>query len=252
MHPSASSARVDLQQHIARTAEFLQELQRTSRAVQKQHSNVKRCAVGLRSKRTCVLVRMIADQNSMKPHAVLASRRLLPGDVWLGAGTLAEQAAFLRAMIGKPMVRVAGARALAVVLWKGIAVKAVRIIAELRILKCIAEMNSKGVTPNSKMVAEMLVQQWPAHVHQPHVKEWLSRLPNEAKLRRRWLVKLRRFWGVHYRKLGSRRQQSPADEKRKEQTGNTPSEWISGTSFDPTTGGQNGAIQVTVGLHKMK
>jgi hypothetical protein len=150
------------------------------------------------------------------------------------------------------MVRVAAARALAVVIWKGIAVKAVRIIAELRILKCIAKMNSRGVTPNSKMVAEMLVQQWPAHVHQPHVKEWLSRLPNEAKLRRRWLVKLRRFWGVHYRKLGSRRHQSPADEKRKEQTGNTPSEWISGTSFDPTTGGQNGAIQVTVGLHKMK
>ena len=80
-----------------------------------------------------------------------------------------------------------------------------------------AQMNSRGVTPNSKMVAEMLVQQWPAHVHQPHVKEWLSRLPNEAKLRRRWLVKLRRFWGVHYRKLGSRNHQSPADEKRKVQ-----------------------------------
>jgi hypothetical protein len=217
MHAGASTARIDLQQQVARTAELLLELQTTSRAVQKQHSNGKRCAVGLRSKRTWVLLRLIADQSTMNPHAVLAARRLLPGAVWLGADTLAEQEVLLRKLIDKPMVREAGARAVALVRWKGIAVKAVRIIAELRLLKCIAEMNSKGVTPNSKMVAEMLVQQWPAHVHQPHVKEWLSRLPNEAKLRRRWLVKLRRFWGVHYRKLGSRSHQSPADEKRKVQ-----------------------------------
>jgi hypothetical protein len=83
-------------------------------------------------------------------------------------------------------------------------VKAVRIVAELRLLKRIAEMNSRGVTPNSKMVAEMLVQGWPAHVLQPGVNSWLSRLPHELTLRRRWLVKLRSFWGVHYRKLGSR------------------------------------------------
>ena len=217
MHAGAPTARIDLQQQVARTAELLLELQTTSRAVQKQHSNGKRCAVGLRSKRTWVLLRLIADQSTMNPHAVLAARRLLPGAVWLGADTLAEQEVLLRKLIDKPMVREAGARAVAFVLWKGIAVKAVRIIAELRLLKCIAEMNSRGVTPNSKMVAEMLVQQWPAHVHQPHVKEWLSRLPNEAKLRRRWLVKLRRFWGVHYRKLGSRSHQSPADEKRKVQ-----------------------------------
>jgi hypothetical protein len=217
MHAGAPTARIDLQQQVARTAELLLELQSTSRAVQKQHSNRKRCAVGLRSKRTWVLLRLIADQSTMNPHAVLAARRLLPGAVWLGADTLAEQEVLLRKLIDKPMVREAGARAVALVRWKGIAVKAVRIIAELRLLKCIAEMNSRGVTPNSKMVAEMLVQQWPAHVHQPHVKEWLCRLPNEAKLRRRWLVKLRRFWGVHYRKLGSRNFQSPADAKRKVQ-----------------------------------
>jgi hypothetical protein len=83
------------------------------------------------------------------------------------------------------------------------------------------------------MVAEMLVQQWPAHVHQPHVNEWLFRLAHEAKLRRRWLVKLRRFWGVHYRKLGSRNHLSPADQRRKVRRKKPTSESISGTSFDP-------------------
>ena len=217
MHLDAPSARIDLQQHIARTAEFVQELHRTRRAVQKQHNNAMRCADGLRSQRTSVLLRLIADQSSMNPHAVLAARRLLPGAVWLGGNTLAEQEVLLRALIDKPKVRVAAAQALEGVLWKGVAVKAVRIIAELRLLKCIAETNSRGATPNSKMVAEILVQQWPAHVHQPHVNEWLLRLPHDARLRRRWLVKLRRFWGVHYRKLGSRNHLSPADQKRKVQ-----------------------------------
>ena len=62
------------------------------------------------------------------------------------------------------------------------------------------------------MVAEMLVQEWPAHVLQPGVNSWLSRLPHELTLRRRWLVKLRSFWGVHYRKLGSRGHLPPVDQ----------------------------------------
>jgi hypothetical protein len=211
MHLVSPSPRAVLQQHTATFAEFLQEFRRTTQAVEKQNNYVKRSAVGLMSKRTCVLLRMVADQSSMNPHAELAARRLLPGAVFLGAGTLAEQEVRLRAVIEKSEVHVAAARVLAVVQWKRIAVKAVRFVAELRLLRRIAEMNSRGVTPNSKMVAEMLVQEWPAHVLQPGVKSWLSRLPHELTLRRRWLVKLRSFWGVHDRKLGSRGHLSPVD-----------------------------------------
>ena len=102
MHLGAPSARAVLQQHIASTAEFLQEFRRTTRAVEKQHNYVKWSAVGLMSKRTCVLLRMVADQSSMNPHAELAARRLLPGAVVLGAGALAEQEVRLRALIDKP------------------------------------------------------------------------------------------------------------------------------------------------------
>jgi hypothetical protein len=70
--------------------------------VEKHHNYVKRSAVGLMSKRTCVLLRMVADQSSMNPHAELAARRLLPGAVFLGAGALAEQEVRLRALIDKP------------------------------------------------------------------------------------------------------------------------------------------------------
>ena len=99
MYAGAPTARIDLQQQVACTAELLLELRATSRAVQKQHGNGKRCAVGLRSKRTWVLLRLIADQSTMNPHAVLAARRLLPGAVWLGADTLAEQEVLLRKLI---------------------------------------------------------------------------------------------------------------------------------------------------------
>ena len=142
------------------------------------------------------------------------------------------------------------AQALAVVPWKATAVKAVRIIAELRLMRRIAEMNSRGVAPNSQMVAEMLVQEWPEHELQPGVNIWLARLPLDVKLRRRWLMRLRRFWGVHYRKLGSRAHLSPADQRRKALKKKTTSGSILGTTFDPTTGGQNGAIKVTVGIQK--
>jgi hypothetical protein len=63
----------------------------------------------------------------MNPHPEIAARRLLSGAVFLGAGTLAEQEVRLRALSEKPEVP---ARALAVVPWKRIAVKAVRIVAE--------------------------------------------------------------------------------------------------------------------------
>lgn len=215
MHPGAPSARAVLQQQISRTMECEQDLKRSIRAVQMSARERKRRDSGLRSNGQFVLLRLIADRCSMNPHAVLAARRLLPGGVWREAHTLAEQEHRLRTLIDKPAVHVAATRALAVVPWKGIAVKAVRIIAELRLLKRIAEMNSRGVAPNSKMVAEMLVEEWPAHEHQPGVNTWLSRMPNTPKLRSKWLARLRRFWGVHYRKLGSRAHLSPADERRK-------------------------------------
>jgi hypothetical protein len=215
MHPCAPTAREVLQQRIAGAAEFEQELKRTSRAVQKSRNDGKRRDRGCRADRKWVLLRLIADQSSMNPHAVLAARRLLPNDVWQDADTLAEQAIRLQPLIEKPVVHVAAARALAAVPWKITAVRAVRIIAELRLLRRIAEMNSRGVAPHSKMVAEMLVEEWPAHVLQPRITSWLSRLTLEPKLRRRWLVRLRRFWGVHYRKLGSRAHLSPADQRRK-------------------------------------
>ncbi len=91
MHPCAPSAREVLQQQIASTAEFQQEFNRTTGAVQKSHNNGKRRDVGLRAKQTWVLLRLIADQSSMNPHAVLAARRLLRGDVWEDAHTFVEQ-----------------------------------------------------------------------------------------------------------------------------------------------------------------
>jgi hypothetical protein len=213
-------ARGTAKQNIASIVEFLQELRRTTRCVQKKIHRAKRAALGLSSKGACVLLRMVADVSSVNPHAVLAARRLLPGAVFLGADTLAEQEIRLRPLIDKPQVLVAAAEALAVAPWKRIAVRAVRIVAELQLLKRIAELSSRGGTPNSQMVAEMLVQEWPAHVLQPGVVSWLARLPLELRLRRRRLVKIRRFWGVHYRQLGSRGHLSPADQRRKVLTQN--------------------------------
>jgi hypothetical protein len=91
MHPCAPSAREVLQQQIASTAEFQQEFKRTTRAVQKSKNNGKRRDAGLRAKQTWILLRLIADQSSMNPHAVLAARRLLRGDIWEDAHTLVEQ-----------------------------------------------------------------------------------------------------------------------------------------------------------------
>ena len=59
--------------------------------MQKSQNNGKRRDVGLRAKQTWVLLRLIADQSPMNPHAVLAARRLLRGDVWEEAVTLVEQ-----------------------------------------------------------------------------------------------------------------------------------------------------------------
>jgi hypothetical protein len=250
MPPAAPTAREVLLQQIACTAEFQQVLQQTTRAVQKAYNSGGRRDAGLRSKRSWVVLRLIADRSSMNPHAVLAARRLLPGGVWQDARTLAEQEVRLRDLINTPEVHIAAAQALAVVPWKATAVKAVRIIAELRLLRRIAEMNSRGVAPNSKMVADMLVQEWPDHELQPGVNTWLARLPLDVTLRRRWLMRLRRFWGVHYRKLGSRAHLSPADQRRKVLKKKTTSGPILGTTFDPTTGVQNGAIKVTVGIQK--
>jgi hypothetical protein len=193
MHPGAPSARAVLQQQIARTVECEQHLKRTIRTVQKSNKEGQRRDSGLRFKRQYVLLRLIADRCSMNPHAVLAARRLLPGGVWREAVTLAEQEHRLRTLIDKPAEHDAATRALAVVPWKGIAVKAVRIIAELRLLKRIAEMNSRGVAPNSKMVAEMLVEEWPAHELQPGIITWLALMPNSSKRRSKWLVRLPRF-----------------------------------------------------------
>jgi hypothetical protein len=130
MHLGAPSAREVLQQQIVSTAEFQLELNRTTRAVQKSTNNRKRREVGLRSKRSWVVLRLIADQSSMNPHAVLAARRLLPGDVWHDADTLVEQEVRLRTLIDQPAVHVAAALALSVVPWKATALRAVRIIAE--------------------------------------------------------------------------------------------------------------------------
>ncbi len=63
-------------------------------------------------------------------------------------------------------------------------------------------------------------------------------------------MRLRRFWGVHYRKLGSPAHLPPTDQRRKVLEKRAISESIPGTTFDPTTGGQNGAIQLTVRLQK--
>ncbi len=148
-------------------------------------------------------------------------------------------------------MHVAAARALAVVLWKATGVRAVRIIAELRLLRRTAEMNSRGVAPHSKMIAEMLIEEWPAHVLQPGITSWLSRLPLEPNLRRRWLVRLRRFWGVHYRKLGSRAHLSPADERRKvrEHKHQPPSQFLE-PHLTPHLGVKNAAPQLAFGLQK--
>jgi hypothetical protein len=215
MHPTAPSAREVLQRQIASIAEFQQELKATRRAIQKTSTAAKYRDAGDRAKQRWVLLRLVADQSSMNPHAVLAARRVLRGDVWQDANTLDEQTVRLQGLIDKPVLHVAAARALAAVPWRATAVKAVRIIAELRLLKRIAELNSRGVAPHSKMMAEMLEEEWPEHVLQPRITLWLSRLALEPILRRRWLVRLRRFWGVHYRKLGSRAHLSPADERRK-------------------------------------
>ncbi len=180
-----------------------------------KNNRVDRASVGLNSKQACVLLRMVADVSSVNPHAVLAARRLLPGAVFLGTDTLDEQETRLRLLIDRHRVHVAAAETWAVVLWKRNAVRAVRIVAELRLLKRISELNSRGVTPNSTMMAEMLVQEWPVHMLQPAIVSWLARLPVELRLRRRWLVKFRRFWNVQYRQLGSRGHLSPGDQRRK-------------------------------------
>ena len=158
---------------------------------------------------------MVANLSSVNPHGVLAARRLLHGCVFLGADTLAEQALILLPLIDKPAVIAAANAALASVPWNKMAVRAVRIVAEVRLLKRISNMNSRGVTPSSRMVAEMLVQEWPIHVPQPSVTQWLAKLPHELAVRRRWLVKFRRFWGVRFRQLGSRGHLSPVDQRRK-------------------------------------
>jgi hypothetical protein len=215
MHLGAPSARAVLQQQISRTMECEQDPKRSIRSVQKSDKEGQQRDRGLRFNRQFVLLALIADQCFMNPHAVLAARRLLPGGIWREAHTLAEQEHRLRTLIDKPAVHDSATQALAVLPWKGIAVKAGRSIAELRLLKRSADMNSGGVGHNSKMVAEMLVEEWPAHELQPGIITWLARMPNSPKLRSKWLARLRRFWGVHYRKLGSRAHLSPADERRK-------------------------------------
>jgi hypothetical protein len=209
------SARQAMQQNIANTFSFLQELRQTTRDVQKKNNRADRAAVGLNSKQACVLLRMVADVSSVNPHAVLAARRLLPGGIFLGTDSLDEQETRLRPLIDRPRVLVAATEALAFMPWNRNAVRAVRIVAELRLLKRISELNSRGVTPNSTMMAEMLVQEWPVHMLQPAIVSWLARLPVELRLRRRWLVKFRRFWNVQYRQLGSRGHLSPGDQRRK-------------------------------------
>jgi hypothetical protein len=181
----------------------------------KKKQRVRKSELGLSSQRACVLVRMVANLSSVNPHGVLAARRLLHGCVFLGADTLAEQALILLPLIDKPAVIAAANAALASVPWNKMAVRAVRIVAEVRLLKRISNLNSRGVTPNSRMVAEMLVQEWPIHVPQPSVTQWLAKLPHELAVRRRWLVKFRRFWGVRFRQLGSRGHLSPVDQRRK-------------------------------------
>ena len=204
-----------MQQNITSTVNFLQELRQTTRGVQKKNKRTDRAAVGLSSKQACVLLRMVADVSSVNPHAVLAARRLLPGGIFLGTDTLDEQETRLRPLIDRPRVLVAATEAVAIAPWQRNAVRAVRIVAELRLLKRISELNSRGVTPNSTMMAEMLVQEWPVNMLQPAIVSWLARLPVELRLRRRWLVKFRRFWAVHYRQLGSRGHLSPGDQRRK-------------------------------------
>ena len=167
MAGGAPTARDILQQQIARASEHECALKRTTRAVQKAHNGRVRSDAGLKSKKTWVLLRLIAVQSSMNPHAVLAARRLLPGGVWHEAQSIVEQEVRLRLLIDQPAVHAAATLALAVLPWKAVAVRAVRIIAELRLLKRIAEINSRGVAPSSKMVAEMLVQEWPAHDSRP-------------------------------------------------------------------------------------
>ena len=230
------SGRDAMQQSIANTFGFLQELRQTTRDVQKKNNRADRAAVGLNSKQACVLLRMVADVSSVNPHAVLAARRLLPGAVFLGTDTLDEQETRLRLLIDRHRVHVAAAETWAVVPWKRNAVRAVRIVAELRLLKRISELNSRGVTPNSAMMAEMLVQEWPVHMLQPAIVAWLARLPVDLRLRRRWLVKFRRFWNVGYRQLGSRGHLSPGDQRRKVRSKSYHLNIIFGSGFDPKTG----------------
>ena len=230
------SARQAMQQNIANTFSFLQELRQTTRDVQKKNSRADRAAVGLNSKQACVLLRMVADVSSVNPHAVLAARRLLPGGIFLGTDSLDAQETRLRPLIDRPRVLVAATEALEFMPWNRIAVRAVRIVAELRLLKRISELNSRGVTPNSTMMAEMLVQEWPVHMLQPAIVSWLARLPVELRLRRRWLVKFRRFWNVQYRQLGSRGHLSPGDQRRKVRSKCYHLISIFGSGFDPKTG----------------
>ena len=63
-------------------------------------------------------------------------------------------------------------------------------------------------------------------------------------------MRLHRFWGVHYRKLGSPAHLPPADQRRQVMEKKAISETIPGTTFDPTSGGQNEAPQLAFGLQK--
>ena len=155
----------------------------------------------MRSKRTQVLLRLVLDISESRDQTLAISRRLF-ARWWsdLSDTKGATTHAFFLSLNSESIVSRAEHLRRQVVVPK-IVQRAVRIVAEWRVLQQIAKQNRKGLYPWAHEILLWLENFWPVHYQHNLRQPFVSRLKNNRILARRFCRKLRHAWMIAYSKL---------------------------------------------------
>ena len=197
------SRREQLQQQLTAAVHVRQDLRREQDRAQRILTRVSATRRVDRRGVSLVVLRLVADIAGLQPTAVLVSRRLLKRSA-PGADHIDAEAAALQALLDAPRCVAGAARVRHAGDTNKIWCKALRLAAEVQVLRILLEANRRGGSMSGKQLLDHLAENWPPQGAGRAFAQVVMTLRLSLQKRKRWLRVFRLFWGISYKRMGAR------------------------------------------------
>ena len=202
------SRRVQLQQQLTAALEERHSLRREHDRAQRILTRVSAPRRAQRRAGSLVVLQLVAEIADLQPTAVLVSRRLLMRSAPGADGTDAEAAA-LQALLNTPRCTAGAARVRLAGDTNKVWCKALRLAAEVQVLRILLEANRRGGSMSGKQLLDLLASNWPPQGAGRAFTKVVMTLRLSLQKRKKWLRALKVFWGISYKRVGARPFVSP-------------------------------------------